>query len=190
MDFVVFFGLIGVTLLSYVFSYDIACQWSRKLSERMQRLPLCMQINDKSLEDATFVLPKLHILNHGAGCQSKFSLNWLCWSARTNGEDPERWWAHINPISMSIKEMGEGSQNNAVDDHACGWNWRKIVGFGSSLTSQMEAAIITYPKYLTAAERLTNTFTPETVAKWETMVNAWDTDKDMPGPYEEPQSSE
>jgi len=38
--------------------------------------------------------------------------------ARTNGEDPECWWAHINPVSMSIKEMGPGAWLDTLDDHA------------------------------------------------------------------------
>ena len=50
--------------------------------------------------------------------------------ARTDGEDPERWWAHINPVSMSTKEMGPGARLDTLDDHAGAWNWRKITGFG------------------------------------------------------------
>ena len=53
--------------------------------------------------------------------------------ARTDGEDPERWWAHINPVSMSTKEMGPGARLDTLDDHAGAWNWRKITGFGTCL---------------------------------------------------------
>jgi hypothetical protein len=49
--------------------------------------------------------------------------------ARTDGEDPERWWAHINPVSMSTKEMGPGARLDTLDDHAAAWNWQKITKF-------------------------------------------------------------
>lgn len=133
MDFVVFFGLIGASILSFVFSYDIVCQWSRKLEMRMGQLPQCMRIGIEQLRKAKFVLPKFHIYNHGIKCQLNYSLNFLKWSARTNGEDPERWWAHINPVSMSTREMGAGARHDTIDDHAAAWNWRKIVKFGKLL---------------------------------------------------------
>jgi Kyakuja-Dileera-Zisupton transposase len=50
--------------------------------------------------------------------------------ACTDGEDPERWWAHINPMSMSTKEMGPGAWLDMLDDYAGAWNWQKITGFG------------------------------------------------------------
>ncbi|KAH7902764.1 hypothetical protein BJ138DRAFT_975668, partial [Hygrophoropsis aurantiaca] len=73
------------------------------------------------------VIPKFHIYGHGKQCQLTYSLNLLPHSARTDGEDPERWWAHINPISMSTKEMGSWSRRDTIDDHACSWNWHKVV---------------------------------------------------------------
>lgn len=132
MDFIMFSTLIGTCLLLLTFSYDIACQWSRNLKTRITQLPRRMQIGADRLRNAKFVLPKFHIYNHGPQCQTNFSLNFFRWSARSNGEDPERWWAHINPLSMSTKEMGAGSRIDTIDDHARSWNWRKIVGFGKS----------------------------------------------------------
>ena len=132
MDFVAFFGLIGTAILSFVFSYDIVCQWSRNLKTRMAQLPHCMQISPDRLGRARFILPKFYMYGHGMKCQLRYSLNFLKWSARTNGEDPERWWAHINPISMSTREMGIGARHDTIDDHARAWNWRKIVNFGIS----------------------------------------------------------
>lgn len=38
-------------------------------------------------------------------------------------------------------------------------------------------------------EKFTATFKPETVARWEASVKAWDNDEDVPNPYEEPVNS-
>ena len=34
--------------------------------------------------------------------------------------------------------------------------------------------------------KFSETFSPETVERWEAAVNAWDADEDVPNPYEEP----
>jgi hypothetical protein len=89
-----------------------------------------MRLSDKQLHLLRFAIPKFHISAHGLDCQSNFSFNFQPYMARTDGEDPERWWAHINPVSMSTKEMGPGAWLDTLDDHAGAWNWRKITGFG------------------------------------------------------------
>lgn len=136
IDFITFFGLIGTLIAAFLFSYDIVCQWSRKLPTRIKQLPECMQLSAEQLKNSTYVVPKLHLWGHGASCQLKYSLNLLKWSARTDGEGIERFWAFLNPLSMSTREMGAGSRQDTIDDHVRWWNWRKIVGFGASNVSQ------------------------------------------------------
>ncbi len=77
-----------------------------------------------------FAIPKFHISVHGLNCQSNFSFNYQPYMACTDGEDLEHWWAHINPMSMSMKEMGPRAQLDTLDDYAGAWNWWKITGFG------------------------------------------------------------
>ena len=132
MDFVLFHLLIGTKNERIMFSYDIACQWSRNLSQRARQLPDSMQLSDEQARLLRFAIPKFHISAHGISCQTNFSLNYQQHMARTDGEDPERWWAHINPVSMSTKEMGPGARLDMLDDHAAAWNWQKIAGFGGS----------------------------------------------------------
>jgi hypothetical protein len=132
MDFIVLYTLIEITIILLILSYDIACQWYRNLRLRIAQLPSPMRMPIKVFTSIRYVIPKFHIYGHGARCQFRFSLNFLRWSARTNGEEPERWWAHINPVSMSTKEMSPGSRADVIDDHAAAWNFRKITGLGMS----------------------------------------------------------
>jgi hypothetical protein len=120
----------GTIFTMLVFSYDIVCQWFRNLRDRIPQLPKAMRISPRVFVNIRYVIPKFHIYSHGSSCQHRFSLNFLRWSARTNGEDIERWWAHANPVSMSTKEMAPGSRTDTIDDHAAAWNFRKIVRFG------------------------------------------------------------
>jgi hypothetical protein len=130
MDYIVLSTLMDTKLPLLTLSYDIACQWSRNLKKRVTQFPEKMQLSPSVLHTIKFVIPKFHIYGHGRNCQTRFSLNFLPYSARTNGEEPERWWAHINPISMSTREMTAGSRHDTIDDHAGSWNWRKITNLG------------------------------------------------------------
>jgi len=130
MDFILFYTLIGIQILLLILSYDIICQWCRNLRKRMSQFPTFMHLSEVILSSISFVIPKFHIYAHGKSCQFRYSLNLKKWAARINGEDIERWWAHINPASMSTKEMGPGARQDTIDDHAVAWNWRKITGFG------------------------------------------------------------
>ena len=130
MDFLVLATLVGVVWTALVISYDIVCQWSRNFARRVPQFPTWMQLPTQILTSIKYVIPKFHIYGHGQNCQMKFSLNFLQYSARTDSEEPERWWSHINPVSMSTKEMGPGARHDTIDDHAAAWNWRKITNFG------------------------------------------------------------
>jgi hypothetical protein len=141
MDFIIFSTLEGTIFTGLTLSYDIMCQWSRNLAMRMLQLPSHMHLLPTSLEMVKKVIPKLHIHGHGKSCQTTYSLNFLKYSARTNGEEPERWWAHINPVSMSTKEMGPSSRHDTIDDHAAAWNWRKITTFGMQLLFSLSELI-------------------------------------------------
>ena len=98
----------------------------------MPQLPDYMQVDLKQLQTAMYVIPKLHIWGHGSECLVKYYFNFIQWMVVSNGEDPEWWWSHVNPVSVSTWEMGEGSRHDTLDDHAWAWNWCKIVGFGES----------------------------------------------------------
>jgi len=76
MDFVLFHLLIGTKNEQIMFSYDIACQWSRNLSQRARQLPDSMQLSDEQARLLRFAIPKFHISAHGISCQTNFSLNY------------------------------------------------------------------------------------------------------------------
>ncbi|KAJ7787930.1 hypothetical protein B0H14DRAFT_3095293 [Mycena olivaceomarginata] len=71
------------------FSYDICCQWSKYLIERMKTMPPGIRLN-LILSLLHFVIPKLHIYGHKLWCQLFFSLNYTPGAARTDGEGIEQ----------------------------------------------------------------------------------------------------
>lgn len=61
---------------------------------------------------------------------------------------------------------------------------------GDSLQSKLESAIEMSSTHRQAFVAHNATFEPETVAKWETLVNEWEKDSRKPNPYEQPEASE
>ncbi|THV01172.1 hypothetical protein K435DRAFT_818118 [Dendrothele bispora CBS 962.96] len=115
--------------LALLVSYDIVCQWSKKVINRLKKLPPLVRL-DLTLRTISFVIPKLHILGHLISCQEKFSLNYTHGVGQTDAEGIERVWAGLGGVATSLKEMGPGSHHDTLDDHMGHWNWCKIVGLG------------------------------------------------------------
>ncbi|KAF9493978.1 hypothetical protein BDN71DRAFT_1508040 [Pleurotus eryngii] len=180
----------GATFTQLILSYDIACQWSQNLREQMDTQHTeAMQIPDEIFILICFVIPKFHIYGHGRACQDAYSLNNLCGVGQTDGEDPERWWAHINPVSMSTRLMGPGSRSDTIDDHTCAWNWRKIVGLHtckSSLLERYRQAFLLSAKHTALHARYSQNFPSDVRDEWEEWVGAWEDDREsQPNPYSE-----
>lgn len=129
MDYLFFSSLHGSKIRQLVVSYDIACQWSKNLAQRMQIFPHSMHI-DGSRTFITFLIPKYHLPAHIEACNILYSFNLNKNIGRTDGEAPERGWSDINPLAASTREMGPGSRRDTVDDHFNDWNWKKSIGFG------------------------------------------------------------
>ncbi|THU89993.1 hypothetical protein K435DRAFT_676784 [Dendrothele bispora CBS 962.96] len=86
-------------MLVLVVSYDIVCQRSRKVVERLKNLPPLVWLN-LTLRILYFVIPKLHILGHLISCQEKLSLNYTYGSGQTDAEGIERVWAGLGGLLL------------------------------------------------------------------------------------------
>ncbi|KAJ7631946.1 hypothetical protein DFH06DRAFT_1337469 [Mycena polygramma] len=173
-------------LLMKYFSYDIACQWSKFVIDRLQKMPPMIRLT-LVLALCRFLIPKLHIYGHKILCQVSYSLNYTPGSARTDGEGIERPWANIGPVSTSTVEMGPGSRHDTLDDHWGHWNWGKLIGLGALLMKRLLRAI---PERNFQRDSLA-TFTEnqaEHVEGWKAMVEAFEADGSKPNPYELPKS--
>ncbi|KAF7968821.1 hypothetical protein HWV62_29262 [Athelia sp. TMB] len=189
IDFIVFSALFGLLIRAITFSYDICCQWSVHLPERIKQLPPTMQPAPELVSQAKLVLPKMHLHNHGESCQLNFNLNYLVESAQSDMEDPERVWAWENSGSMSTREMTDGTQYETICDHIAMWNWRKIVNFHKKLLRSIKVAVHMKMKSRVAFENFNKTFPPDITEAWGQLVKAWNKDRKQKNPYEEPTPS-
>lgn len=136
MDYLVFSAIAHFPLARFNFSYDIACQWHKKLWSRMSTMPERLQL-DHDAKVVRFFVPKFHLKAHVQSCQTAFSFNFTRWVGRTDGEAPERGWANFNRVASSTKEMGPGSRRDHLDDHFGDFNWKKRMGLGMLYMSSL-----------------------------------------------------
>ena len=129
MDYLYFSSLRNHAPNMVVTSYDIACQWGRKLQARAAAYPNSLVGLEFNRLSITYLVPKFHLYAHRNDCQINYSFNLTPNVGRTDGESPERGWAAMNPVASSTKEMGPGSRRDTLDDHFGDYNWRKVISF-------------------------------------------------------------
>ncbi|KIM62429.1 hypothetical protein SCLCIDRAFT_24966 [Scleroderma citrinum Foug A] len=147
-------------------SYDIACQWHKKLRQRMDKMPPHLQLNLQD-RDIAFLVPKFHLPAHVTSCQWSFSFNWTKGVGRTDGEEPERGWANLNAAASSTKEMGPGH---------C-----------PSILKKIKEAIPEHNDHQQDFEELTRSLMlkfPLQLALWKQQVEEWESDSTKPNPFE------
>ncbi|KAJ7494558.1 hypothetical protein B0H11DRAFT_1716969 [Mycena galericulata] len=185
MDYIFFSSLIGITLLTVVASYDIACQWGRNFWKRAKGMPEKLQL--PAWLEVIFKVPKFHLPPHVKKCHGPYSFNYTKGVGRTDGEGVERNWSWLNWAARSISVMGPGARDDTIDD-LCGFsNWKKTVDLGNSLLRKMVLAIPQAMIHSRAFHAFTDGLRDgheEDLLKWEKMVRAWEMDHDAESPYE------
>ncbi|THU84098.1 hypothetical protein K435DRAFT_688224 [Dendrothele bispora CBS 962.96] len=176
-------------LLMFLISYDIVCQWSKRLPQRLKALPpfprLHLLLN--VIKHFKFVIPKLHILGHLIGCQERYSLSYTAGAGQTDAESIERLWSGLGPVSNSIKEMGPGSHHDILEDHISYWNWNKVTGMGAILKRRLIAAVEEYQKQFESWMEFTQS-QKEHAVEWKTMVDEYESGASEFNPYASPVS--
>ncbi|KAF7967079.1 hypothetical protein HWV62_35917 [Athelia sp. TMB] len=165
-----------------VMSYDIVCQWSVHLWDRMLAMPGYLQI-DREGKDFVFLVPKFHLPAHVQACQTSFSFNLTCGVGRTDGEAPERGWSNINPVSSSVKAMGPASYRETIDDHFGDWNHQRVTGFSYLLLRKLRESVEARAYYIREFSEFSGVVPAAGALEWITMVKGWEMQSDLPNPF-------
>ncbi|KAH9846598.1 hypothetical protein C2E23DRAFT_872278 [Lenzites betulinus] len=177
MDYIYVCALREYLVLNKIVSYDIACQWSKNILERIRSLPSHIQIPVPE-GSVIYAIPKLHYGSHQQAGHSKFSLNYRIGSARTDGEGIERRWWWIQPIANSTKVMGPGMRQGMLEDQWGYSNWRKMVDLPWTLASRLKDALAEAQVQKTQYEVLTERLSNEHIVLWEAEIQEWESNPD------------
>ncbi|KIK47784.1 hypothetical protein CY34DRAFT_73368, partial [Suillus luteus UH-Slu-Lm8-n1] len=188
MDYIVFSALSHFLSIPAInFSYDITCQWHKKLWHRVSAsLPLRLHPNIS--QQYRFFVPKFHLAAHIAACQTTFSFNWSPHVGRTDGEAPERGWADINCVAASTKEMAPGTCRDILDNHFGDWNWKKVTVLGQTLLHKIKDAVDAERDHRHALADLEGSIKESdlgaaSLAAWMKEIVAWENDHTKPNPF-------
>ncbi|KAI0684251.1 hypothetical protein BC835DRAFT_1409185 [Cytidiella melzeri] len=183
MDYILLSTLIGTSTAVFL-TYDIACQYSKNFARRVTDFPPCMRLDSPRVSLLRWAIPGKHWRVHGEKDHSQFSLNYLPYSGRTYGEGIETGWAHMNPVSMSMKEMAPSARREVLNDHWSLWNWQKTLGFGTLLLRNLQQAVNSQVKHEAIFKDFNKTFSSETIAKWKEDIERWEADPfSSPDPF-------
>jgi Kyakuja-Dileera-Zisupton transposase len=111
-------------------SYDIACQWNKNFSKRVDESPFL------NLPESLSIIPgvgKMHLGAHIPKCFAFYSLNFISGAGQQDGEIIETLWSSLNKVSGSIRAMSKAHRHEVLDDHMRDSNWKKLIGMGMIL---------------------------------------------------------
>ncbi|KAF9642006.1 hypothetical protein BDM02DRAFT_3065727, partial [Thelephora ganbajun] len=163
-------------------SYDIACRWSIKLFQRIQKYSEELRIPEEKFALEYFIL-KFHLPAHGSSCHTKYSFNYQPGVRCTHGENIESGWAHTNPAAISTQEMGAGARHSTLNRHWGGWNWWKIIGFGPLLLKNLHEAVHMVKRCEDTCKDFEKHRPPSMVHEWKMMKRRWEMDPSQPDLY-------
>lgn len=193
-----------------VVTYDIACQWGKRLRKRLLAYMATKYLNVDSLQSFHLAVPKFHLIGHGKSCNLNYNLAFMQGVGMTHGESVEMIWSHSTSLATWSRENGPHAQHALLDTHWGGWNWRKLIhlceypsAFGISSTS------LTFPSFTgqqlkknlekawkfakvqgNAAAALTDALDPTVVKSWTAMMDTYYCNPSRPNPFDEPAPSE
>ncbi|KAG2338216.1 hypothetical protein BDR05DRAFT_1004450 [Suillus weaverae] len=193
MDYLVFSALSNFSTLRRInISYDVACQWHKKVWSCVSTLPSHLHFNQEDKDIKFFVL-KFHLAAHIELCQTEFLFNWTPGVGRTDGEAPERGWANINCVATSTKEMGPGAWRDTLNNHFGDSNWKKVMALGRSsgkaLLRKISNAVASEKEHRLALHNFQSSITESELGAaslfvWWTEIEAWEMDHSQPNLFQ------
>jgi hypothetical protein len=121
---------LNVGISRVLVSYDIGCQWHKKLQARLNSYEAFPPLDLSTLEYWNVLVPKFHLTGHGPDCQLAYNLAFTKWVGRTDGERIESGWAQTNPMATWTRESGPNARRSILDDHWNTDNWNKSLRLG------------------------------------------------------------
>ena len=192
----------GVTCV--LVSYNIGCQWDKKLQARISQYSTSAMFELSSLNYWKVVVPKFHLSGHGQNCQLKYNINYTKGAARMCGEGIESGWSQSGSMAIWTWENGPNARQAILDSHWGECNWQKLLGLrmsppsfnphvliscqGVSLLKNLRRSLGWGKPQQEAATLLSQKYPKETINEWMEMHNNFDKNPKNPNPYKEPKN--
>jgi hypothetical protein len=153
-----------------LFIYDIACQYTVHLQERIgQHLPFGLDI------DAAIGL--FHVHAHKDQCFFRYATSFIPGAGIVAGEILESLWSTLNSIAPTARTATLAHRAEMLDDHATDSNHKKTLGMVSTLCRSYRQAVDMLDHAKTYYKNLTNQAGSTAVQKWTADIEAAETNR-------------
>ena len=129
MDYSIFkalsFNMEGIE--AALISYDVMCQWSIHMLDRVTSSDHLKLPNNLDLRLA---IGLFHIHGHQDTCLARYSPSFIKGSRQIDGETIEMLWAPLNEITRSTRGMSTSHCQEVIDKHMNDSNWKKLIDLG------------------------------------------------------------
>ena len=132
----------GITCV--LVSYDIGCQWDKKLQAWISQYSTSTTFKLSSLNYWWVVVPKFHLSGHGQNCQLGYNINFTKGAARMCGEGIESGWSQSGSMVIWTQENGLNACRAILDGHWEECNWQKLLGLRTSYLPGPDPRVLIY----------------------------------------------
>ncbi|KAJ3531617.1 hypothetical protein NMY22_g8083 [Coprinellus aureogranulatus] len=172
VDYISWSGIRWFKIRELAISYDIACQWFKRLKERLQRLP--KDLRPTQLTGLRILIPKFHLPAHIEYCNRTYSFNLTQGVGRSDGEAPERGWSRMNTVGKSTTEMGPGMRRDTIDDHSADLNWQKSKDLAVSMETKMVRAVAGSATHEAGFAEFRDSIPEKFAVVWVAQAESWE----------------
>ncbi|EAU86504.2 hypothetical protein CC1G_10226 [Coprinopsis cinerea okayama7 len=151
-----------------IFAYDINCQYSKKLFERLhtgEYLEL-----DESLV-FIFGIGLFHVHGHQEACLPRYSLTFIRGAGVSAGEILESLWAVINEVARCTSTMTLAHRLEVLDAIIADSNWKKMLKLVSVICKNWKNAGRQYAKAKEDFDLLNETASPAQRVQWQAQLD-------------------
>ena len=106
--------------------YDIACQYHKRLAERIDRNEYLALPNVALIH----AIGAFHVHGHKESCFPRYSTNFIPGAGMIDGEIMETLWSVLNEPSASMRTATLANRAEVLDDHMIDSNWKKLTSVG------------------------------------------------------------
>ncbi|KAH9020129.1 hypothetical protein EDB85DRAFT_1872687, partial [Lactarius pseudohatsudake] len=169
MDYSIFkalnFNMEGIE--AALISYDVMCQWSVHMMERVNGSNYLKLLDNLELRLA---IGLFHIHGHQDTCLARYLPSFIEGGRQIDSETIETLWAPLNEISRSTRGMSTSHRWEVIDDHMNDSNWKKLIDIGkfNSLPVRYRRALSGAVLSAAAFESINSSASSESVEAWST----------------------
>ncbi|QRV98242.1 hypothetical protein RhiJN_26261 [Ceratobasidium sp. AG-Ba] len=153
----------GVILLAI--TYDIFCHWFPGFESRLKELPHELYFNIV-LTELIGGIPRFHAAGHNEACRVRYSLNYMLYIGRIEGEGCERAWAYLNETAESTSEKSPGARWDAINFIVGDWNFEKIITIVLFILGKFKEAKRMHEQQSGVFKDLDSSLPPAITAEW------------------------